>query len=121
MIADNTHRYQVLPPAPDDGFASVTSLRSLGYNLIETPDNCLISGTTFGNIIGQDPVLGSLQNNGGSTLTQLPLRGSPAIDHGDDTACPPIDQRGWRRPTGVSCDIGAVEVGLSGFLPLVRR
>jgi len=106
---------------PDDCYALVISLHSLGFNLIETTTDCQILGTTTGNITGQDPMLGSLQNNGGSTLTQLPLHGSPAIDHGDNTTCPPIDQRGWHRPISVSCDIGAVEVGLFGYLPLIRR
>ena len=128
LLADNTHRYQILPPEPDDCFASVTSLRSLGYNLIETPDNCLISGTTSGNITGQDPMLGPLQNNGGSTQTQAPLVGSPAIDAGQTPFCSTatfvpltIDQRGWHRPVGVSCDIGAAEVGLFEYLPLIQR
>src|SRR5262249_20157524 len=47
--------------------------------------------------------------------------GSPAIDSGDPaapggpgTACPSTDQRGFLRPRGKSCDIGAVE-DLGGF------
>ncbi len=67
-------------------------------------------GTTAGNILGQDPLLGPLQNDGGSTQTQVPLVGSPAID-----------QRGWHRPIGLSCDIGAVEAGLPVYLPLIQR
>ena len=73
-------------------------------------------------------MLGPLQSNGGSTQTQALLQTSPAIDAGWPTGCTdaasaPIltDQRGWRRPIGDRCDIGAVEVGLSGYLPLVRR
>jgi hypothetical protein len=53
--------------------------------------------------------LGPLANNGGSTLTHLPLPGSKAIDTGDNSACPPTDQRGVTRPQGPRCDIGAVE------------
>ncbi len=121
LLGDNTHRYGINLPEPDDCYASLVSLHSLGNNLIETPDNCLISGTTVGNITGQDPQLGPLQNNGGSTLTQLPAKDSPAIDHGDNTACPAIDQRGFRRPNGGSCDIGAVEVGPYVYLPLIQR
>jgi CSLREA domain-containing protein len=121
LLGDNMHRYGINSPEPDDCFTGLLSLHSLGFNLIETPDNCLISGTTVGDITGQDPSLGPLQNNGGSTVTQSPLRGSPAIDHGDNTACPPIDQRGWQRPIGVSCDIGAVEVGLPLYLPFIHR
>ena len=64
---------------------------------------------------------GGLQNNGGATDTQVPSSGSPAINQGDNAACPPTDQRGWHRPIGVSCDIGAVEVGPYLYLPLIRR
>ena len=45
----------------------------------------------------------------------------------DTTAAPPIDQRGFHRPLdgnrdgSTICDIGAVEVGLPVYLPLVRR
>ena len=65
-----------------------------------------------------DPQLGALADNGGPTETHLPQRTSPAIDAGDDIACPATDQRGEPRPVdgnkvpdGVAnCDIGAVEV-----------
>ena len=118
LLADNTRRYGTSPLQPDDCFGR---LISQGYNLIKTITFCTIDGYSFGVISGQSPMLGPLQNNGGSTLTQVPQSGSPAIDQGDNTACPPIDQRGFRRPIGVSCDIGAVEAGPSVYLPLVRR
>ena len=120
LLADDTHRYQNNPPMLDDCYAVLATLYSLGHNLIEA-NACLIGGTTTGNILGQDPSLGPLQNNGGPTLTQAPLHGSPAIDHGDNAGCPAIDQRGWHRPIGLSCDIGAVEVGPYMYLPLIRR
>jgi len=56
-----------------------------------------------------------LQDNGGPTETHALLPGSPAIDAGDNTACPATDQRGWARPADgdgdgtAVCDIGAVE------------
>jgi hypothetical protein len=114
LLGDNAHRYGVNQAVPDDCLTLLTTLNSLGHNLIETMDNCALSGTTLGNIIGPDPRLGPLQNNGGSTDTQVPLADSPAIDHGDNAACLPIDQRGWHRPISAHCDIGAVEVGLFG-------
>jgi len=40
---------------------------------------------------------------------------------GNSAACPPTDQRGWRRPIGLSCDIGSVEVGPYMYLPLIVR
>jgi parallel beta-helix repeat protein len=122
LLADNTRRFHIDAPVPDDCYAPLTSLHSLGHNLIYTTTNCLISGTTFGNITNQAPLLGPLQNNGGSTPTQVPLAGSPAIDHGDNAACPPSDQRGFHRPIGPQCDIGAVEYSPYAVdLPLVRK
>ena len=70
-------------------------------------------------LAGGDPMLGSLQDNGGPTQTMAPALGSAAIDAGDDTVCAaPVaaggaggtDQRGVVRPQGTQCDIGAVEV-----------
>ncbi len=76
-----------------------------------------------------DPLLASLADNGGFTRTHLPLAGSYAIDNGDDNAnvCYATDQRGWHRPidgdgNGIaSCDIGAVELTIPAFLPVIRR
>ncbi len=62
-----------------------------------------------------DPLLGPIADNGGPTLTNLPLSGSPAIDAGSNVGCPTSDQRGASRPLDggsgfTTCDIGAVEV-----------
>jgi hypothetical protein len=62
-----------------------------------------------------DPLLGPLQDNGGSTWTEALLAGSPAIDAGDNAQCPPTDQRGVSRPQDGNwdgeavCDMGAYE------------
>lgn len=57
-----------------------------------------------------NPQLGALQNNGGQTDTMALLAGSPAIDAGTNSGCPPTDQRGVARPQGSACDIGAFEL-----------
>lgn len=59
-----------------------------------------------------DPLLGSLQNNGGPTFTHLPGPTSPAIDNGTNPASLSTDQRGagFARTSGITTDIGAVEV-----------
>jgi hypothetical protein len=80
------------------------------HNLIENGTTaCGLTNGVNGNIIGVDPLLGPLANNGGSTLTFLPLPGSPAINAGDNASCPAFDQRGVARPQGAICDIGSVE------------
>jgi hypothetical protein len=70
------------------------------------------TGDTFTNAhIGVDPLLGPLQNNGGSTLTRLPASASPAIDNGSNPAGLTTDQRGigFPRVLNGQADIGAVE------------
>lgn len=83
---------------------------SLGYNLSSDDGGGYLNGA--GDQINTDPLLGPLQDNGGPTLTHMPLPGSPAIEAGDPnfTSPPLVDQRGrcfhrvFRR-----LDIGSVE------------
>lgn len=66
------------------------------------------------NLTNGNPQLAALGNNGGPTLTMMPLAGSPAIDTGAATSFA-TDQRGFQRVAdgdgnGTSiADIGAVE------------
>ncbi|MCA9126743.1 MAG: hypothetical protein KDB22_06650, partial [Planctomycetales bacterium] len=80
-----------------------------GNNLIGNSSGVSISGTTTGNLTDVDPMLGPLQNNGGSTDTHSLNMGSPALDAGS-SAVAAVDQRGVTRPQGAGFDIGAVEV-----------
>jgi parallel beta helix pectate lyase-like protein len=97
-----------------------TTLTSNGGNLIGdnsgigafTPQPSDQVGTATSPI---DPLLGPLQNNGGSTPTQALLADSPAVDKG--AGCPQAtDQRGVPRPQGAACDIGAYEAGASWYV-----
>ena len=65
-----------------------------------------------GNLIGGNPQLNALADNGGPTWTMLPLRASPAIDGIVCANAPATDQRGTARPQGAQCDIGAAEATL---------
>jgi probable HAF family extracellular repeat protein len=85
------------------------SIASQGTNLVGRPAGCSITGTTGTDILGVDPRLAPLADDGGSTATHELLQGSPAIDAARGDECPPTDQRGNRRPQGGACDIGAVE------------
>ena len=49
----------------------------------------------------------------------IPAADSPALDYAQ--ACPATDQRGYPRPLGAGCDVGAIERGALVFLPLTRR
>ncbi len=79
-----------------------------GHNLVQTQNNCGFVDGANGSIVGQDPLLGPLRNNGGPTLTHALLTGSPAISAGDTDLT--TDQRGIARPQGGTDDIGAFEV-----------
>lgn len=92
------------------------------YSLVRNPSGTFGTGT--GNLAaGTDPLLGPLSNNGGSTLTMLPLSGSPLINAGSNADFNDLsgliggsgittDQRGtgFARVSGGTIDIGAVEV-----------
>ena len=85
------------------------SVASRGTNLIGRPAGCTITGTTGTDLLGVDPRLAPLADDGAATATHEPLEGSPAIDAARGGECLPTDQRGTRRPQGGACDIGAVE------------
>jgi hypothetical protein len=97
------------------------SINSLGYNLIQTTTGCTINGILTGVISNTDPMIGPLQDNGGSTWTHALIKGSPAIDAGDPVNCPATDQRDAVRPIGPRCDISAFEAPLWVYLPLVLK
>lgn len=109
-MADNT-----APNSPD--FSGI--LTSLGFTLIENTSGTAVGGTSLGNVIGQDPMLGPLTFNGGPTQTHLLLAGSPAIDKGNASGAI-YDQRGLLRTfdystipnadLGDGTDIGSAEV-----------
>jgi hypothetical protein len=79
-----------------------------GYN-VSSDDSCSLNHA--GDLSSTDPLLGPLADNGGPTLNHLPQPGSSAIDRAPLAGCPAADQRGFTRPGGAACDIGAVEVG----------
>ncbi|MFP6766429.1 MAG: calcium-binding protein, partial [Planctomycetaceae bacterium] len=94
---------------------------SLGNSLLGVGDGStgLVNGVA-GNLVGTfaapiDPGLSPLQDNGGATLSHLPLFGSVAIDAGTLSPGTAIDQRGRLRVSGENLDsvartdIGAVE------------
>jgi hypothetical protein len=93
---------------------------SQGFNLVGacTTTNGIVPGVKqdiSGTIATPlDPRLGSLQPNGGATLTFGLLPDSPAIDAGDDSLLSSplnlaLDQRGQPRLSGAHVDIGTVE------------
>jgi hypothetical protein len=92
-------------------------ITSMGYNL-SSDGTCDFTSTQ--DITNTDPLLGILQNNGGSTLTHAPRFSSPVINRGSNAGCPDTDQRGVSRPQGSRCDIGAVEIPFI-HLPMIWK
>jgi predicted outer membrane repeat protein len=102
------------------------ALFSQGNNL-EDGGTCALGQPT--DMSNTSPSMGPLGEYGGPTPTHALAAGSPAIDAGDNSACPPVDQRGAPRPVDgdgdgqAVCDIGAYEYGALRwvYLPLVLR
>jgi hypothetical protein len=65
------------------------------------------------NLIGGNPWLGDLRDNGGPTFTMAPLPGSPALNQGT-SLLEETDQRGVVRSGGIN--IGAYQASASAFV-----
>jgi subtilisin family serine protease len=97
-------------PLGPDAFGSLTSLAP---NILG--DSAGTTGWQAHDLLNIDPLLTSLQDNGGATLTYGLLNGSPAIDAGENAVAPDSDQRGIARPQDADADdvattdIGAIE------------
>ena len=106
---------------------SATSTTSNGFNFSDDASSavsCMFNAATDHVGASNDAMLGALGANGGPTNTMVPKTGSPLIDAipdpgGGCSAAPTIttDQRGDPRPSGVGCDIGAVEVQITAPAP----
>jgi hypothetical protein len=105
---------------PTNGPNGSGTFSSENYNLIQTTAGMSLVGGTSHTLIGVDPLLAPLANNGGPTRTCALRAGSPAIDQGKNWG-PATDQRGAPRPYdfssisnpagGDASDIGAFELG----------
>lgn len=115
IIAGNTNLFT--------GFSFLTNdcsgtLLSQGYNIIGSVGSCSITDSlgTGTDQLNVNPLLDTLADNGGPTQTHDLQAASPAMDAGNPDGCSragggflSTDQRGYIRPSGTRCDIGAVE------------
>lgn len=102
--------------------ADLNGLFAGTFDLVQDTTGSIVPGGN--NILGQDPLLGPLQNNGGPTMTRKPGPGSPVIDKGNAFGLT-TDQRsaGFARTfdvgsvpnSGDGTDIGAFELQASDF------
>jgi hypothetical protein len=104
IVADNAVGATAVGP---DVFGKVTAAFSLVENVADTT---FLPGSA-NNVLGVDPRLGPLADNGGPTQTHALLPGSPALDHGANPDGVAFDQRGpgFARARGGAPDIGAFE------------
>ena len=83
-----------------------------GGGNVEDTDDCGLGG---GDVRGAGKLkIKGLKDNGGPTKTHALVAGNPAIDAGNDAACPGVDQRGIGRVDvpgvgSATCDAGAYE------------
>jgi hypothetical protein len=110
------------------------TLEAYGMNLFYDASGCTIPNVLNADLIALN-AFGPLQDNGGPTWTYALLPGSTAIDYTLDSlgcvdnigAMLTTDQRGFPRPVGVRCDVGAFEYSPplpplhTLYLPLVGR
>jgi hypothetical protein len=91
--------------AGDDFTVTVSLLGNTTGANVPSPDQ------TTQDLLGKDPLLAPLANNGGPTQTHALMKKSPAINKGSNPDNLPFDQRGspFKRKLGPAVDIGAFE------------
>ena len=108
IVANNVGRHN------SENCFAFFGLTSGGHNL-DSDGTCGLAGA--GDLIGLDPLLGPLANNGGFTQTYALLPGSPAIDAGDNANSTATDQRGRVRPVdGDGNSLAIVDIGAFEYL-----
>lgn len=120
IVADNT-----AAGVANDITAGIGMSLTANYSLIEAPGGLMVAGA--GNVVGMDPWLKTLSDNGGPTKTHGLRSGSPAIDAGNPAAMsgvggvPMFDQRGdpYSRILHGRIDIGAYETSASSSTLIV--
>jgi hypothetical protein len=99
---------------PASGYEFVAAADTNAQLTVSGGNNLIRSQNDYQSITvsSDDPLLASLANNGGPTLTHMPLEGSPTINAGSNPTGLPTDQRGttYARAVGGQADIGAFEV-----------
>jgi hypothetical protein len=93
--------------AGDENCYATSPIESLGHNL-DSRDECGFHAA--GDKVNTNPLLDSLQSNGGPLQTEAIAADSPARDAGASSNCETTDERGAARPQGTACDIGAYEL-----------
>jgi CSLREA domain-containing protein len=106
LASTNGHDFVDCPGYPMEVFGGGNILQNFGGGC-----DWLWMGQNFDEYVDL-PVVNYAADNGGNTLTHAVYPGSPAHDVAMGTECSlNVDQRGYPRPYGAGCDIGAYELG----------
>lgn len=109
VVADAVTAHATVVAGSDTRNCVAATKQSQGYNY-ETEATCGFTDPTD-TVNGEAPQLAALADNGGAVATMLPADTSPLIDLIPPAECSVgQDARGVARPSGPTCDIGAVEV-----------
>jgi CSLREA domain-containing protein len=121
-VLDNTIVANNTAPAEPDlrGIGTANDDFNASFSLVETPPTAptqLNEGVAGSNVIGQDPQLGPLADNGGPTRTHAFLfQTSPALDKGRTPGGQTTDQRGtgFPRPFDLATIPNSLAMGADG-------
>jgi CSLREA domain-containing protein len=84
------------------------TISSVAYNVLGISGGCVTGGT--GTVTTSDVKLSTLDFHGGTTRDYAPIVASPALARIPSAQCAAtVDQRGFVRPVGSSCEAGAIE------------
>jgi hypothetical protein len=92
--------------AGNDALNASGAIIDAGFNLCS---DVSCGFTDPSSLVNADPQLLPWADNGGSTPAMAIAATSPARDAVLSGSCPETDQRGYPRPSGAACDIGAFE------------
>jgi hypothetical protein len=111
IVLQNTIIARNSAPMSSSNDISVFVPALVQFCLIQDTNGLLLAPGSTRNILGVDPLLGPLANNGGPTQTHMLLAGSPARGHGSLALASGLstDPRGFPRSFYGSVDIGAVQ------------
>lgn len=92
------------------------TLTSEGRNIVGD-NSCVPNPSAVGDLLATNAQLGVWFSS--PLRGYIPAESSPAVDYAQ--GCPATDQRGYPRPLGAGCDVGAIERGALLFLPSLQR
>ncbi len=111
LAANNGGDHDLVSKVVGHGSNGANGAAVLGGNNLVMSSSGIVSAGVI--VSTANPILGSLQDNGGLTQTLLPGAGSPVLGAGAAGLAPATDQRGVARPPNGPIDLGAVQVSLA--------